>query len=286
MEGKQKVILDEFATDLKSSLNLTYLLPHLMKRKLLTTKEEHRLKNEAKTDHDNNCEFIDYLKTKGSRAFDLFLAALRDETEHLGHVDLYKRMSERAEIESAGISTLTSSDALNIGQSAKIYPDQSVNHFCEPCTVESLPIASLRSLSIPSATVTNSGAESAVIQQLNKIEKIVTNNQTELQELRKVCDKLIFVKLEQESKPAGGSRPQGTSAECSSLDSDIPVGPVQQAQSCENQATKRPLLGHHHDTNSLHSTCEEETSNTSSALAIPHKSPSLPQKSWPIGLHV
>ena len=59
--------------------------------------EEHKLKNQAKTDHDNNSEFLDYLKPKGSCAFALFLAVLRDETEHLGHVDLCERMSQHAE---------------------------------------------------------------------------------------------------------------------------------------------------------------------------------------------
>lgn len=96
MEKRHLEVLDEFTTDLKSSLNLSYLLPHLMKRKLLTTSEEHKLKNQAKSDHDNNGEFLDYLKTKGSRAFPLFLAALREETEHLGHVDLCERISQRA----------------------------------------------------------------------------------------------------------------------------------------------------------------------------------------------
>ena len=80
-------ILEEFAQDLRSSLNLTCLLPHLMKRRLLTASEEQKLKNQVKTDLDINSEFLDCLKTKGSRAFALFLAALREEKEHLGHVD-------------------------------------------------------------------------------------------------------------------------------------------------------------------------------------------------------
>lgn len=98
MEKEQEMVLDEFAPDLKSSLNLPCLLPHLMQRKLLTASEERRLKSgQAKTDRDINSEFIDYLKTKGSRAFPLFLESLKDEDEHLGHADLWERMSQRAE---------------------------------------------------------------------------------------------------------------------------------------------------------------------------------------------
>ena len=94
----EEKVLDEFASDLRSSLNLSYLLPHLMGKKLLTTSEEQRLLEERDRDtHDeNNNKFICYLKTRGSHAFTLFLEALRDETEHLGHVNLYERMSQRA----------------------------------------------------------------------------------------------------------------------------------------------------------------------------------------------
>ena len=278
------MILDEFATDLKSSLNLSYLLPHLMKRKLLTTKEEHRLKNQTKTDHDNNCEFIDYLKTKGSCAFDLFLSALRDETEHLGHVDLYKRMSERAELAGVQVSleTLPLSDSLNSCPSASISRDDqstitSVNHV--PQSPESMPPSTNNKCSDMEITL------KTIMEQLDKVEKTVMRIQLELQGLRKVCDRLMLSKPwpEQESESDRsnrmGSRSQGNEgigADYSSLDSETSTGPVQQPQSIKE------FLPGQHDTDSLHSIHEEKTSNTSSVLVLPPKL-STP---LPIGLHV
>ena len=123
-------VLDEFASDLRSSLNLSYLLPHLMERKLLTTSEEQRLLEERDRDtrDENNTKFICYLKARGSHAFTLFLEALRDETEHLGHVNLYERMSQRAK--SVGIIPVealsrfrTISTAAHLNYTEKILSD-------------------------------------------------------------------------------------------------------------------------------------------------------------------
>ena len=93
MEKSHEKILDDFKSDLKRTINLSCLLPHLVRRKLLTSKEEQELKNQTKTAHDANSEFLDILKTKGSRAFSLFLETLRDEDEHMGHDDLFKKLS-------------------------------------------------------------------------------------------------------------------------------------------------------------------------------------------------
>ena len=287
MEEKQIMILDEFASDLKSSLRLSYLLPHLMKRKLLTTSEECRLKNQTRTDHDNNCDFIDYLKTKGSCAFDLFLAALGDETEHLGHVDLYNKMSKRA---TESVVSMMSLETLS-GSSAST---QSIDH--DQSAVNRVPSAN----SPPSLATTRAFSSTmieitlkVIMEKLDKIEKTVKHNQSEIQELRKVCDKLMLVKPEQESESdrpdcRGHSlRPHSISADSSSISDSETIGPVQQLQSCESQVTKEPLaLPDHHDNGSLHSIHEERTSNTLSALVFPQNSKSQPQISWPIGLHV
>ena len=130
-----------------------------------------------------------------------------------------------------------------------------------------------------------------IMEKLDKIEKTVKHNQSEIQELRKVCDKLMLVKPEQESESDRPDcrghtlRPQSISADSSSISDSETIGPVQQPQSCENQVTKEPLPDHH-DNGSLHSIREERTSSTLSALVFPRNSKSQPQISWPIGLHV
>ena len=115
------------------------------------------------------------------------------------------------------------------------------------------------------------------------------HNQSELQGLRKVCDKLTLVKPEQESesdrpnhKVSRSQGNKGIGADYCSLDSET-TGSGQQLESC---VLKEPLPGQH-DTDSLQSLHEEKTRNTRSnaQLVLPRKSTdSTPLQ--PIGLHV
>lgn len=297
------MILDEFAPDLKSSLNLSYLLPHLMKRKLLTTSEEHKLKSQAKTNHDSNSEFIDYLKTKGSRAFSLFLTALRDETEHLGHLDLYERMYQRAK--SAGISIRTaletsaseSLDTTSVGDAPVIHHTHStseprlagIRRGLSDSSVESHAQGS-RSTKLSPVKVNDSATLNFIVKQLDRIEKAVMTNQSEIVELRKVCDKLMLVKPEldkflsqYDTRPnSRGSRPgsSGMEGDCSSGGSEISLAPMHDLQR-KKQLKKRHLTPpRSKSSDSLHS-AQEEISNLESysALALPPIPPPPPQVS-------
>ena len=93
MERRHEHILNEFGQDLKTTLNLSYLLDGLVKRKLLTDKEGAQLRLPSKSSLEKNDEFLNILKTKGSRAFAKFLEALQEEDQHLGHEDLYDKLS-------------------------------------------------------------------------------------------------------------------------------------------------------------------------------------------------
>ena len=283
MEKRQIKILDDFAPDLKLSLNLTYLLPHLMKRKLLTTSEEHKLKSQAKTDHENNSEFLDYLKTKGSRAFALFLAALRDETEHLGHVDLCERMSGRVEQAGIRITLEALPESMESGLSAGV-GNQLIHHShskSEPSTRrESLdssvgsPVRFLSTAKIIDEAFTErlEKNQNCIVQKLDKIEKAVNDNRIELEKLRKVCDDLILLvqTLQRELRPnSRGSRPgsSGMEADYSSEGSDASLLSKQKSrQSARSHKNKKlvhrttwPALISQSDS-SLHSTQEEVTS--------------------------
>ena len=298
MEKRQVKILEDFASDLKLFLNMTYLLPHLMKRKLLTTAEEHKLKNQAKTDHDNNSEFLDYLKTKGSRAFALFLAALRDETEHLGHVDLCERMSQHAEqagiritLEALPTESMERSLSAEVGNqlipsSCSLIPHHS-HSMSEPATrresldssVGSPPGRSLSAAKMIDESFTEKlskleKAQNHIGQQLDRIEQAVNKNCIELKRLRKiVCDDLVLLIQSHVRPNSRDSRPgsSGMEGDCSSDGSEISLLSMHQKsrQSVHGHKTKKlvhrttwpqcPALISQSDS-SLHSTQEEVTS--------------------------
>lgn len=92
MEKRHEHILNEFGQELKSTLNLSYLTPGLVKRKLLTDGEVANLRHPNKSTLEKNDEFLNILKTKGSKAFTKFLEALQEEDQHLGHEDLYEKL--------------------------------------------------------------------------------------------------------------------------------------------------------------------------------------------------
>ena len=85
--------LAEHETDLITTLNLTYLLPHLTSCGLLTTNDEDLLTKSDLTRHGAIKKFLSILKTKGQTAFSLFTNALGNEKEHLGHASLYEALT-------------------------------------------------------------------------------------------------------------------------------------------------------------------------------------------------
>lgn len=93
MEYQHEQILSKFEQQLKATLNLSYLLPSLVNRELITPEEEASLKLPSKSYLEKNSEFLSIIKAKGPRAFDKFLEALADEDQHLGHRDLYSKLS-------------------------------------------------------------------------------------------------------------------------------------------------------------------------------------------------
>lgn len=272
MEKRELKILDDFSSDLKSSLNLTCLLPHLMKRKLLTTSEEQKLKSQTKTDHENNSEFLDYLKTKGSRAFVLFLASLRVETEHLGHVDLYDRMSQDAQHVGIPLHNTWEVSPESLESSLSVGVGRIHSHsISEPATRRESLDSSVGSPKIVLSTtriVDDSFTEKSqisIVQKLDKIEKAVMENSAELQRLRKECKEIKFlIRLRPSSK---GSRPgsSGMEADYSSDGSEISTPLTQNTKQIK---TRRRLHKHRNSwpalvsqsDSSLHSTQEEATS--------------------------
>ena len=212
----------------------------------------------------------------GSVATALFLKALEDETEHLGHADLHKRMSERAQI--AGIH-IASSDSLNIYSSisSSVGIDQSFCHSGESPldgSVESTPRQSRIASTHTNDNYFGETALNAIKQQLDKIEKTVMANQSEIQGLRKVCDQMMLVKSEF-VQPHSRESTSGMEVNYSLGGSKTPLDSVQQPQqSCENEA--KGSLSYNYEL--AHSTHEDTSGFTQmSSASLPH---------LPIGLHV
>ena len=90
MERRHVEVLNTCDHDLMMTLNLPFLLPHLKECKLLAEKEVASLSKPGLNPPEVNRHFLNILKSKGSRAFSLFLNALKKEDEHIGHRELYE----------------------------------------------------------------------------------------------------------------------------------------------------------------------------------------------------
>ena len=119
MERRHNKIISEHSEVIVRTLNLQCLLPHLKKRRLVTEEESQQLRQQHyKTSLERNEEFLQILKSKGSKAFSLFVEALVGEKDHLGHEDLVRILSEadapaRGEA-AAMITTICSTRAIKI----------------------------------------------------------------------------------------------------------------------------------------------------------------------------
>ena len=90
MERRHVEVLNSCDYDLMTTLSLPFLLPHLQECKLLAEKVVASLSKPDLNPPEVTRHFLNILKSKGSRAFSLFLNALKKEDEHIGHRDLYE----------------------------------------------------------------------------------------------------------------------------------------------------------------------------------------------------
>ena len=108
------------------TVQLTYLLPFLRQKRLVTETEFHQLASDGQeSEPERNEMLIRIIMTKGEDAFDLFVEALQEEQEHLGHNSLAKRLLHeqrwlKAEMKSAPPIPRESIDE----------PQQVTNYFC------------------------------------------------------------------------------------------------------------------------------------------------------------
>ena len=86
-------ILQSEQSDITLTVQLSHLLPFLRKKQLVTEPEFQQLSNEKESDSEKNGKLIRIIIIgKGKDAYDLFIEALQEEQEHLGHSSLAKKL--------------------------------------------------------------------------------------------------------------------------------------------------------------------------------------------------
>ena len=86
-------VLQSMKSDITSTIQLTYLLPILRQKRLVTEAEFQQLSSEGReSDSEKNGKLIKIITGKGEDAYDLFVEALQEEQEHLGHSSLANKL--------------------------------------------------------------------------------------------------------------------------------------------------------------------------------------------------
>lgn len=92
--GKESVFLRHM-DDIVQLVDLNTLVPILLKYGLLTSEESEVLySDKLLTRSERKRKLAEYMASKGDRSPDLFLQALKEEPEHLGHQDLHSKLSQ------------------------------------------------------------------------------------------------------------------------------------------------------------------------------------------------
>ena len=71
-------------------MDLKSLFPHLMKYCLLTGDQADHLLNHHYSENERILNLLRFMERKGEQGFRLFLCAIREEKEHMGHAELYQ----------------------------------------------------------------------------------------------------------------------------------------------------------------------------------------------------
>ena len=93
LDSNLRDVLQNLKSDITLTVQLPYLLPFLRQKRLVTETELQQLSSDGReSDSEKNGKLIRIIIGKGEEAFDLFVKALQEEQEHLGHGSLAKRL--------------------------------------------------------------------------------------------------------------------------------------------------------------------------------------------------
>ena len=89
LDPNLRKILQKRQNDIASSVQLQHLLPILRDKGLVTDPEFESLSmTTAESSYDKNKRLVSIILQKGKKAFDLFVKALQNEKDHIGHKSL------------------------------------------------------------------------------------------------------------------------------------------------------------------------------------------------------
>ena len=92
-----EIALHVLSPDIESDLDVDIILPHLLKRHLLTKDQEEHL-NLSRTRTKKARDLITWLPKKGTESFDLFTTCLIDSSKgHKSHLELAKKLKAEKE---------------------------------------------------------------------------------------------------------------------------------------------------------------------------------------------
>ena len=89
LDPNLRKILQKHQNDIASSVQLQHLLPILRHKGLVTDPEFESLSmTTAESSYEKNKKMVSIILQKGKKAYDLFLKALQNEKDHIGHKSL------------------------------------------------------------------------------------------------------------------------------------------------------------------------------------------------------
>ena len=106
-ESDLKAALDDHTPSVLEKINLQALIPYLISHGLLTEHERQLLRNNYLTEHQRKQELISIVQSKGSEGYRMFLAAVSEEPEHLGHREILEVLSDPG---SAAVAPITGTE--------------------------------------------------------------------------------------------------------------------------------------------------------------------------------
>ena len=95
MDAGVRQVLQNSQEEAVICIQLSYLLPELRKRKLVTDLEFRQYSDEKRAADERNKALLRLIETKGGeKSFDLFVQALEAEKQHTGHEYLARKLRE------------------------------------------------------------------------------------------------------------------------------------------------------------------------------------------------
>ena len=89
-----RALLNRHQPDFVTFLDLPSLIPFLNRYSLLTRQQDELLRNDHHTRQDRVLKLLEYIDGKGQEGYKMFVQAILEETTHIGHKELYKRLTK------------------------------------------------------------------------------------------------------------------------------------------------------------------------------------------------